>query len=132
MTSVQRRVAIAMLTVLVGLPALGTACAFLCSPGSGQAASAHHGSATTCEEWAGPAEAQLQGLGDHDCGPHAAAQVLATATAIRADSGVGVAPLGVIDALLPFTARPGFAPGFSTPLRYTPAPLPVPTLVLRV
>ena len=81
----QRRIAIVVLTVLVGLPVGGTVCATVCDSASGTKA-AHHDSGQKCEEPAKPTEPQMTALSGHDCSVHNAAVRLIATAAERADA----------------------------------------------
>jgi hypothetical protein len=125
----RQRIAIVLLTILVGLPFSGTVCAMLCDSPPTAAAAAHHGAGKDCEESV-PATTGLQvsGVLAHDCSTHdGGIQPIVTAAPERPNVKTisPPTPADVVRATLaavprpPSTFhrdRPGTAPPTTTPL----------------
>jgi hypothetical protein len=125
----RHRIAVLLLTVLAGLPALGTVCALACESAS-SAVAGHHGTGQECDEPAPPTSGpQISGQPKHDCSTHAGiVGQPTTAPAERTDLTAKSAPpmMGAVqfesislrdsNAFLDYSSPPGTAPPTTTPL----------------
>jgi hypothetical protein len=126
----RHRIAVALLTVLAGLPVSGTVCAMVCESAS-SATAPHHGSGQKCEDPAPPSSGpQISGYPEHDCSTHdGAVRQASTTAAERADVttrsssiiiGAAVITESVVlrnpQTFFDYSSPPGTAPPTTTPL----------------
>lgn len=129
----RHRIAVALLTVLAGLPISGMVCATTCDSAS-SAVAIHHGSGQKCDEPARPSGGtQLDGYTDHDCSTHDGAMRQASTTAAgRADVTATAAPLMLAVVSIESVALRDSKTFFDDSSPPGPVPLTTTPLVLRV
>lgn len=131
MVSWRQRVNAIVIVVLAMLPVANNVCATFCES-TAKAASAHHGSGTSCEEAAAPDGAPQLSVPPHDCSIHqGSVGQVGTAAKARADLGSSQFLLGPI-ATTTFAVSLNTHPGadYASPPGTAP-PTTIP-LVLRV